>query len=734
MKNYIHDNFGNFSWDKVKMENQCGYAGPPINVSGGAATEIMKYTPTQDFISHYFTPQNPLKGMLLYQSVGTGKTCTAIATATSAFEKQGYTILWVTRTTLKNDIWKNMFEQTCSELIREAVLKGDKIPSEQNKRMRLLSKSWKIRPMSYKQFSNLVSKQNQYYNDLVKINGETDPLYKTLIIIDEAHKLYGGGDLSSLEKPDMDALHKSLMNSYLTSGSNSVKLLLMTATPITTDPFELVKLVNLCKLPVQQIPTDYKSFSDEYLEDTGYFSKKGEELFLDNIAGHISYLNREKDARQFSQPIMTHVDVPIVDEKKTTMIKQYDKYYIKEESEKKINSLQEELELNNRELENDLKDIDSGKFSFLKKKCDDFDDPTLNKKCASIVKKHIQEIVKDTKQEAAVFKDKMKSIKTQMKTDIKSRTNELKKIRERINENPEEYEHYKDSTYYNLKFNCSKSIKDVAEINKVVKEHPAIVEADKLIDDLENNKKDAENNLKIVLDSYKNKIENTQKLLKSHEINDLEKNVVKMVVKEMRTDFNKTKRKEMKNMTTKMKDLNDNTRKMQKWRGNVIMKIKKTLKNRLKKQLVEEKNVKKVEEKLRKSQRKQGIIENEIKNELVKTIVDKHSSMMDQELKNLKREKIAILWDRVQKERKKKEMEAEKIKIKELKMEEKTRNIRRKENLRKTRKLDKEKEKQEREKAKQEREKARDKEIKARDKQAREKQDKQAREKQDKQK
>jgi hypothetical protein len=47
-----------------------------------------------------------MKGILLYHSVGTGKTCTAIAAATRNFEPADYTILWVTRTTLKNNIGK----------------------------------------------------------------------------------------------------------------------------------------------------------------------------------------------------------------------------------------------------------------------------------------------------------------------------------------------------------------------------------------------------------------------------------------------------------------------------------------------------------------------------------------------------------------------------------------------------------------------------------------------------
>jgi RNA polymerase sigma-54 factor len=61
-----------------------------------------------------------------------------------------------------------MFEQVCSISIREKIEAGEKIPDIQKERMRLLSKAWAIRPMSYKQFSNLVSAKNSMYAALVK--------------------------------------------------------------------------------------------------------------------------------------------------------------------------------------------------------------------------------------------------------------------------------------------------------------------------------------------------------------------------------------------------------------------------------------------------------------------------------------------------------------------------------------------------------------------------------------
>jgi superfamily II DNA or RNA helicase len=391
------------------MENLCESA------KGGAKPDLIKYTPTQDFIKHYFTPQCPVKGMLLWHSVGTGKTCSAIAAASSSFESQGYTILWVTRTTLKNDIWKNMFSQVCNEPIRQKIAKSqiESFPEDIKAQMKLLGPAWRIRPISYKQFSNLVSQQNDYYKRLVKENGEEDPLRKTLLIIDEAHKLYGGGDLSSIERPDMEALKTALLRSYAISGENSVRLLLMTATPITENPIEIVQLTNLCKPADQQIPATFDAFAQEYLDVEGHFTESGERRYLDAIAGHISYLNREKDARQFAQPIVRTIEVPLTPDSRR--IDLYDKYAVKAQLMKGIQDAKAELDKNESKLEAELKDINMARFAHLEKICEDADLAISKKDCTRVVKSNIKELLNEAKEYIAQIKSHSKRLHREYK-------------------------------------------------------------------------------------------------------------------------------------------------------------------------------------------------------------------------------------------------------------------------------------------------------------------------------
>jgi len=438
LQEFIREHFEHCKWGKVTIENNCGeFQDIPeskIDVtsqstSGGG---IINYTPTQQFISEYFKPTTFVKGMLLWHSVGTGKTCSAIAAATKNFEPD-YTILWVTRATLKNDIWKNMFDQICNETIREKIKKGETIPEDHNKRMRMLSKSWSIRPLSYKQFTNLVSKDNQYYHDLVKINGAEDPLRKTLLVIDEAHKLYGGGDLSSLERPNMIELKKAIMDSYIKSGDDSVRLLLMTATPITENPMELIQLINLCKLPGNQMPETFNEFSEEYLNQEGNFTETGKTHYADEINGIVSYLNREFDARQFAQPKLHFITGELTTPEASLSKEEY----------KQIKNIKK-IELQNIK-KNPYLNLTQKQFKSYLNKCGKFKGKT-KKTCV----KDVTDIIKTMLKELDEYKKELME-------NYEEGNDELKQTKENTSQN-------KLTIYYQLLEKCKKKIIDVKEL------------------------------------------------------------------------------------------------------------------------------------------------------------------------------------------------------------------------------------------------------------------------------
>jgi len=674
MRNTINHRFQEFTWEPAKLENTC------VEKKGGFGKPI-EYNPTQNFIRHYFSPELPIKGMLLYHSTGTGKTCSAIAAASRNFEPLDYTILWVTRTTLKNDIWKNMFSQICNENL---VNKANEIPNDPKKQMSLLSKSWRIRPLSYKQFSNLVSQENIYYKRLVKENGNEDPLRKTLLIIDEAHKLYGGGDLSSIERPDMVALHKALMHSYAVSGKDSVRLLLMTATPITENPMELIQLINLCKPLEQQLPATFDSFKNVYLDTNGRFTKKGYNQYLDEMSGHISYLNREKDARQFAQPIIKRILVKISDE---NIIEKFDKGLIKNDLDKTILDLKTKTTETMKEVEGDLNEIDAKRFSFLQGKCKSTS--LRETTCNKIVRKNVRELVEEIKTYKQTIKNKIKEIKEKMKSASLYKENEMNKIMHNIEKFPNEYEKYKKSAFFIIKSECGKTVKTNQEVLDELEEHPEIKKYNQNIQEHEKYIDQLRESLKIDKDAFKLKMRKMNELLKN-DLSEIEKSTLRMTIKEYNIMYNHIKKNTTEKIQMEIEKNKENIKLLEREKKQKYQKVQKSLKKMVVKGRKEEKMKKNEIKKLRKTLKIQGKLENDITNIVVKDLMKKQEDILEKDLENAEKKEV-------HKEEEKREKESEKEKKKREKESEKERKKREKEEIKQRRKTEKERKKLEKE-------------------------------------
>jgi len=252
---------------KSSKENKCMSQGP------------IKLNDTQKFIGEYCKDTVKNKdGLLLYHTVGAGKTLTAV-NILKTYEGMGYTCVWVTRTTLRKDLQKAL----------------DIIPL---KRAPVV--------LSYKQFSNACKEKGQIYKSMAaksQEKGGKEFLYKTIIIIDEAHKLYTK-DLKAQEMHDINAIQKSIFKSYQMSAT-PCKLILMSATPITKDPKEAILLLNLLKSNSK----DRLDVSiDKYFQgDT--FNKE----FKNKIQGLVSYINTSCDVSKFARSKIYTVPVEISD-------------------------------------------------------------------------------------------------------------------------------------------------------------------------------------------------------------------------------------------------------------------------------------------------------------------------------------------------------------------------------------------------------------------------------------
>ena len=682
MRDFIRHNYSEFAWDPVKMENLCA------EKQKGGSGELIQYTPTQDFVRHYFGPANPLKGMLLFQSMGTGKTCSAIAAATQNFEKNGYTILWVTRTTLKNDIWKNMFDQVCNETIRHEIEKRQlAIPADQSKRMRLLSKAWRIRPMSYKQFSNLVSRQNSLYDELVKINGHEDPLRKTLLIIDEAHKLYGGDDLSSLERPDMNALHQALMYSYQYSGADSVKVLLMTATPITKDPMELIQLLNLMKGPGEQMPADFSNFSAKYLNDQGEFTEGGRYQYLDDIAGYVSYLNREKDARQFSQPQIHHVNVPIIRDIK--MAERFDKKLVQQMLDTNVGDLKAQIQEENKKLEGELGKVTQQSFAFLKDEvCGDLTGKPRSE-CTKVVNQNIREMVTLAKEQVKEIRDNIKEIRDRIKERGEMKKTAFAEVKKNIEKYGDQYEKYKTSLLFLLKSKCAIKVGDKSALDQNVHDHPVIHKYDLEIQGY--NREIAELNVQLerLTLNYKKRMAHLKQLLKT-DLNEQERSVVNRILRDERKEYEGMIRLKKQENAQSEKVLKVSVAAAEKNRTRQIQRVRKTVKNMIGR---ERENIRNINQERKALQRTLRDQKRGVEHDFLKNLVNKYRAKIVEGLVNntaVVTDKQLLKQSRDEEKRKEREQKAlDRVHLKQMKEQEKMRQ-------RETKKREKEEKKRQR--------------------------------------
>jgi len=211
-------------------------------------------------------------------------------------------VLWVTQGKLRNVVYKNIFDQVCHAgvLNSEKPLTGNR--QQQKSAFRKLTKGNWYNPMTYKQFSNMLKQKNNDGKRLFKKNPR-DPLHKTLIIVDEAHNLFDP-HFPSAQRADLDIIEKMVYNSYKKSGDNSVKILLLSATPLSNDIMSFVRMMNIFQTQKsKRVKPDLENFYHKYLNaDMSGLNSVGKKLFRADIGKYISHLDISKDQNIFDQP------------------------------------------------------------------------------------------------------------------------------------------------------------------------------------------------------------------------------------------------------------------------------------------------------------------------------------------------------------------------------------------------------------------------------------------------
>jgi len=318
--------FGHANLPKLPLENACVKKDEKKSTSKqGFATLNM----TQDFLRRFVTPvktDTPVmetKGILLWHSTGSGKTCTAVSIA-SNFEENGYLIVYVCPSSLTSEIKKNVWDSSniCHfKNLRENWGHLQDIDS-------MYDASWLGGPMGYKTFTNLVkglagkgggsqvlkTKLANFdkKHGITASQRQADPFYRMLLIIDEAQKLYSN-ELGPIEQPHMPTVETYLHQSYAKNEADPTypcaRVVLMTATPISKSPFELFQLLNLIRPKKDALPITMPEFKGSTL-----VNEKGDpkdDAIRKKLEGYISYLDLSNNRTRFAQKVHHMVEVPI---------------------------------------------------------------------------------------------------------------------------------------------------------------------------------------------------------------------------------------------------------------------------------------------------------------------------------------------------------------------------------------------------------------------------------------
>jgi hypothetical protein len=311
----------------------------------------------------------------------------------------------------------------------------------------------------------------------------------------------------------------------------------------------------------------------------------------------------------------------------------FDKRALREIVKSDIMDLKKQIDDSNIELKGELGDLDVNKFKVLQKTCKQYDSiPSMEKECNKIAKKNMREIVSEAKEEVKRIKDTIKETRSSISAKKLFKKENLAKILETIDANPEQYERFKQGTYYNMKTKCGKTITTVSEL---INEHPSIEPFVYAMEEQDHKIKEMENMLKTSEESFKTKILELKKMLKT-DLRDIERSVVKLVIKDTQKTARTTKRENEKTFVEQVKIVNKTRKSMEKQKKKRIRSLTVELKGQLKTENKEKKEIEQAEKKLRKQLRVQDKYVDEIKHDLLKGLVDKHTVAMQQQLEDVK--------------------------------------------------------------------------------------------------
>lgn len=266
--------------------------------------EQFQLTPSQKFLKNFFSPITPYRGLLLYHSVGVGKTCTAISIAEQYLQQETNPkkVLVILSSNIKDNFRQQIFDSTKYDMqsgkasmctgtkYPDMVLDKDLISKEVlDKRINRLIKD-RYQFVGYKELVVLIQKVQEMVEKHEKNPEKHEQRYKEkirelfsdrLIIVDEAHNLRMPSETGKKQ------ISTALVN--VLKIAENTRLVLMTATPMFNTAKEIIWMVNML-LTNDRRPTIKTS---DIFTASGNLSQEGAKKLEEVCRGYVSYMRGE---------------------------------------------------------------------------------------------------------------------------------------------------------------------------------------------------------------------------------------------------------------------------------------------------------------------------------------------------------------------------------------------------------------------------------------------------------
>ena len=272
-------------------------------------------TANQKFIKNFLSPLTPYNGLLLFHSVGVGKTCTAISIAEQYHQLYQKPILVILSPSLIDNFKKQIFDIAKYDIAtnRSNLCTGTSYPDMildkhlikaellDKNIQKLINQRYKF--ISYKKLISIFQKTKDKVKQQEKDASKHDKLFydkikeffsDRLIIIDEAHNLRNSSEKGTKQTAQV------FWN--LLKHTENVKMVLLTATPMFNNANEIVWFLNLL-LTNDKRPNITMT---DIFDKNGVLTPSGKKKLIETARGYVSYMRGENP---FSFPMRLYPDI-----------------------------------------------------------------------------------------------------------------------------------------------------------------------------------------------------------------------------------------------------------------------------------------------------------------------------------------------------------------------------------------------------------------------------------------